>query len=119
MTINSGRVLYWAPRAMCILFIGFVSLFALDVFNEGLGFWRTILALFMHLVPSLAMLLLLAIAWRWEWVGAIAFTGFAVFFGRIVRAGWAGKAMFVLPCLLTAALFLVNWISRRNLRPAN
>ena len=38
------RTLFWAPRILCILFAVFVSLFALDVFGEGYGFWETILA---------------------------------------------------------------------------
>jgi len=41
MTPVSGRLLYWAPRALSVLFIGFLSLFALDVSGEGLGFWQT------------------------------------------------------------------------------
>jgi hypothetical protein len=30
---------------LCILFAVFLSLFALDVFDEHLGFWKTLLAL--------------------------------------------------------------------------
>jgi len=41
--VKSGRrtpaqqLLYWAPRALCIVFAVFISMFALDVFNEGAG----------------------------------------------------------------------------------
>jgi hypothetical protein len=28
------RLLFWAPRILCILFAAFVSLFALDVFDQ-------------------------------------------------------------------------------------
>jgi hypothetical protein len=104
--------LFWAPRVLCILAIAFVSLFALDVFQQARGFWPTIAALAMHLVPSFAMIAALAVAWRWEWVGTLLFGVCAVFFAIVVRAPWWGKAIFVAPCLATARLFLLNWRRR-------
>jgi hypothetical protein len=116
MTTLSKQLLFWAPRVLCLLFIGFVSMFALDVFGETRGVWRTIVALAMHLIPSFVLLGALILAWRWEWIGAVLFAAAGVFFGVIVRAGWAGKAMFVVPCVLTAGLFLWNWVNRAELR---
>jgi hypothetical protein len=114
------QLLYWAPRALCIAFAVFTSLFALDVFNEGLGFWGTSLALLMHLVPTFVLLVALALAWRREWVGGIVFTGLAVFY---VAWGWnkpfARWSTFLLiagPLALTGALFLLNWYDRRSPR---
>jgi hypothetical protein len=39
------RILLWTPRVLSLLFALFVSLFALDVFGQGYGFWQTTLAL--------------------------------------------------------------------------
>ena len=39
MSNSSRRALYWAPRALSILYILFLSMFALDVFSEGRGFF--------------------------------------------------------------------------------
>lgn len=103
------RALFWAPRALSILFIGFVSLFALDVFQESFGFWQILVALTIHLIPSFFMLAALVMAWRWEWVGTVLFGACGIFFAVIVRAPWLGKAMFAVPCLLTAWLFYMNW----------
>jgi hypothetical protein len=66
-------VLFWSPRVLSILFTAFVSVFALDVFGEGHGFWQTCLALLMHLVPSALLLAALLVAWRHQCVGAILF----------------------------------------------
>jgi len=52
MNKPTKRLLFWTPRIMCILFAVFVSLFAFDVFGEGYGFWKTPLALLMHLIPT-------------------------------------------------------------------
>ena len=112
MRINPA--VFWAPRVLCILFIGFVSMFALDVFQEGHGLWQTLLALVMHLIPTFVMLALLAAAWRWEWVGTVAFGICGAFFMHIVRASWRGKMVFAVPCFLAAGLFLVNWLQKRR-----
>ena len=106
---TSHRVLYWTPRIVCILLIAFVSMFALDVFAEGRGFWETLVALFMHLIPSLVMAAALAVAWRYEWFGAGMFTLCGVFFLLIVRGNWWVKGIFVLPCIVVALLFFFNW----------
>lgn len=116
MSSFTRRALFWAPRALCILFIAFVSMFALDVFGEVHGFWRTLGALAMHLVPTFVMLAALVVAWRWEWVGTVLFAACAIAFTYIVRGTWATKMMFAVPCLVTACLFLWNWLRRAELR---
>lgn len=63
------KILYWLPRILAILFIVFISLFALDVFQEKN--WP--LALLMHLFPSLILIILTIIAWKNELVGGILF----------------------------------------------
>ena len=112
------RLLFWAPRILCILFAVFVSLFALDVFGEGYGFWGTMLALLMHLVPTGVILIVLAISWRWEWVGGILFTALGVlylvmFWGRF---HWSAYLLISGPLLLVGILFLINWLYRARLR---
>lgn len=77
MNATLQRSLYWVPRLICIAFALFLSLFALDVFNEHYGFGRTILALSVHLIPVYIVAAVLIVAWRWEWVGAAAFTALA------------------------------------------
>ena len=74
------RILFWAPRILAILYILFISLFALDVFGEDYGFLVTIWALFMHLIPSFIMLTGLLIAWKRPFAGGILFLLLAVLF---------------------------------------
>lgn len=111
------NILFWTPRTLGILFILFVSLFALDIFDMELGFWGTIVGLFMHLLPSIAMTIALMLGWRWEWVGA-AF--FAVVGGWFLYISTPGDAMYYIVFLgvpfLIAALFLVGWLKRGQVR---
>jgi hypothetical protein len=125
MSDLSKRVLYWAPRVLSIVFVAFLSLFAMDVFEEHLGFWRTAQALVLHLVPSLALIVVLILAWRWEWIGAALYTlagllyvSWVVSMSRpvppLVRLVWA--ITIAGPAFLIAGLFLANWLKRSELR---
>jgi hypothetical protein len=125
MTQLSRRALFWTPRALSIVFIAFLSLFALDVFGEHLGLWRTVLALTMHLVPSLVLIAALVLAWRWEWIGAALYAAagslyvwWVVSMSRPVPP--AMRLMWILtiagPAFVIAGLFLANWLKRGDLR---
>lgn len=78
MNPSTKAFLFWTPRILCIFFAMLLSLFALDVFEESAGFWRTILALLIHLVPVYLVVIALVVAWRWEWVGAALFAALAL-----------------------------------------
>lgn len=106
-----SKYLYWAPRILAILFIAFLSIFALDVFSKGYSSLELLVALFIHLIPSFVLLAILLIAWKWEKAGGIIFIilalGFTVFFntyqqGLLVFLAISG------PPFLIGALF---WIS--------
>jgi hypothetical protein len=124
MSNSSKRLLFWAPRIFSILFIVFLSLFALDVFNEGLGFWKTLLALAIHLIPSLVLIAALIVAWRWEWVGAAIYAGAGALYvvtllpRRLppppIKLQWI--ATIALPAFAIAVLFLANWLKHNQLR---
>lgn len=123
MTTVSKRLLYWAPRILSIAFILFISLFALDVFSDNLGFWQTLGALAIHLIPSFALLIVLILAWRWEWIGAVAFAGAGLAYiaslvprssvSLALRLEWA--SFIAVPALVLAALFLIDWRKHNQL----
>ena len=113
------RLLFWAPRILCIAFAVFVSLFALDVFGEGYDFFETIVAFLIHLIPTGIILIALLVSWRWEWMGAIAFTALGVVYIVIFRDqefSWSVYVMMSGPLFLLGVLFLINWLCRRQLR---
>ena len=114
------RLLRWTPRVLSILFIAFIALFALDVFDAGYSFWETIVGLFMHLLPNLALLAVVILAWRWPWVGAIGFLGFAgwylVTFGMTNNWSfdWSVYALLAGIPALIGVLYLADWFVRRR-----
>jgi len=116
LNLPTKRILFWTPRLLCILYAGFIILFALDVFNEGYGVWDTAIALLIHLIPTALILLILAVSWRWEWVGTVLFGGMGLFylFTTLDHPDWI--LWISGPLFLIAVLFLLNWLHRRDLR---
>lgn len=114
------QMLYWAPRALCIVFALFISIFALDVFSEAKGFWITLLALLMHLIPTFLLLIVLAVSWRREWIAGILFPLLGVLYvvwaWNKPFAAWSTLLLMAGPLVLTGALFLLNWYYRGELR---
>lgn len=64
---------YWLPRCVAILFILFLSLFALDVFSGNSSFGVVIVGFLIHLIPSYVLLLALVFAWKREKIGGFLF----------------------------------------------
>ena len=93
------KIFYWLPRVLSILFIIFISLFALDVFEEPQWF----LALIIHLIPSYILIAITIVAWKNEKAGGILFllAGIALMF--LARSG---ALIVAAPPLVIGILFL-------------
>jgi len=114
------KILYWAPRVLSILFILFISMFALDIFDMKLGFWGTIVGLFMHLMPIWIMIIALVISWKHEIVGGIVFPLLGLLYIGMTSASairgdlpWylalAWSVQIAGPAIIVGVLWLVNW----------
>ncbi len=68
-----NKFIYWTPRILSIIFILFLALFSLDVFDTGLSFWQTVVAFLMHNIPVFVLSIVLIISWKYEIVGGVAF----------------------------------------------
>ena len=109
--------LFWLPRVTGILFVLFISIFALDVFDMELGFWGTIFGLFMHLIPSIALGIVIAVAWSREWVGTVFFITWAIWYVTWMRGfDWIAYALIAGVPFIVGILFLAGWIWRKQIR---
>ncbi|MDD5253481.1 MAG: hypothetical protein PHG05_00045 [Candidatus Nanoarchaeia archaeon] len=117
-----NRFIFWAPRILAILFILFLAVFSLDIFEGNYGFWGTILGLFMHNIPVIILLIILIISWKHEWVGSIVF----ILAGILYIAGLLMSASFQIymlswsliiagPAFLIGILFLIGWLEKKKL----
>lgn len=111
-------ILLWTPRVLAILFAFFISLFAFDVFDQGTGFFKTLLAFLIHMIPTFLLVTILVFSWKWPLTGGIGFTllGFAYIY-------WASinnevYALIYIPIILTGVLFLASWLLRDRIKDA-
>ena len=102
------RALYWIPRVLGILFIVFVSLFALDIFGQGYNFWQMIIGLFMHLIPSFILILVLLVAWKKEILGGWIYIALGLIFIAVARGNIIYSLPILLPIILIGILFLAS-----------
>jgi len=99
--LTLSKILYWLPRILAILFIAFVSLFALDVFGQPQWF----LAFLMHLIPSYILIIVTIIAWKHERVGGFIF----VTIGILVLVSSRFESLIIsIPVIILGALFVAK-----------
>jgi len=94
----------WAARILGILAIAFISLFALDVFSEGVGLGQKIVAFLMHMIPSFVLIIALIIAWKHELVGGILIALIGLAASAFVYGLNAGRSQSASIGLRTAAM---------------
>lgn len=131
MQTNKKWFFYWFPRIAGIVFIAFISMFALDIFWNWYSFWQTVVGLFMHLIPTWILIIVLVLSRkRYPLIGAVAFIWFGVRYTTINVISFFRATQFesmpayyyliwpliiALPALLVGLCFLQNrWSTRKN-----
>ena len=119
-----NRFVYWTPRILSIIFILFLAMFSLDVFDMKLGFWETALGLFMHNIPVFILSIVLLMSWKHEIVGGIAFTLAGALYVAIILMNmlrnsfeWYMVSWILIvagPAFLIGVLFIINWRKKQN-----
>ena len=122
-TPKVSKFLFWTPRILSILFILFLSLFSLDVFESSSSLNDILLGLFMHNIPVFILIILLIISWKHEIVGAIAFilagsVYLTFILKNIITTGfewyylaWAVQISGI--AFLIGILFYINWKKKK------
>ena len=100
------RILKFVPLVFAILYTLFISLFALDSFNDP----KWYVALFMHLLPTFALILTTYFSWRNNKVGGFVFVALGLFFT------WFFKSFLIfIPLYIIGLLFvLIDYLSSKT-----
>jgi hypothetical protein len=115
--MNKNAILIWIPRVAGVLFILFISLFALDVFSESYESGKTLIALFVHLIPTLILSIALILAWKQKLPGALLFIAFGIWylFEMWGKFPWVVYMVMAGTPILVGGLFLGRWkINKRS-----
>jgi len=120
MTNRYKKILFWSPRIICILFAVFISIFALDVFEENKELRDIIIGLAIHLIPTFLIIVLLILSWKWEWIGGIFFIALGILYIVFAYGKFPLSVYFIIsgPLFVVGALFLMNWFWRKEIRKA-
>ena len=104
------KILYWAPRALGILFIAFLGIFALDAFSGDSPWYEKIIGFFIHLLPNLVLTFFLVLAWKRYLIGGLFFIFggifYILFFWGIMNF-WA-YLLISGPAFLVGTLFILD-----------
>lgn len=116
-----NKFIYWTPRILSIIFLLFLAMFSLDIFDGNYGFWGTVLGLFMHNIPTFILLIVLLISWKHEIVGGIVFilAGLAFLALSFIRTPFAwyvllGILIIAGPAFFIGILFLIGWYKKKK-----
>jgi hypothetical protein len=111
-----NKLLFWTPRILGIMFVIFLMMFSLDIFQPGLNPWQIVIGLFMHNIPALFLLIVLIISWKRELVGGIIFILAGIFYSLTLTINhkfeWymlSWIATIAGPAFLIGILFIINW----------
>jgi hypothetical protein len=114
---------HFTPRVLAIIFILFLAMFSLDVFDMNLGIGGIIVGLLMHNIPVFILIALLVVAWKYEIVGGIAFIAGGLFYiGLLIFGGnfqwymlfWSVQISG--PAFLVGILFLIEWFQKKKIK---
>jgi len=111
-------LLLWTPRIFCILFAILISFFAFDVFDQGTGFWKTFLALLIHLIPTILIIAILILSWTRAWIGGISFILLGIIYIIWSSQTGRGSQIIYIPLFLDGILFLTSWFLRKEIKDA-
>lgn len=118
-----NKFVYWTPRILSIIFLLFLAMFSLDIFEGDYGFWGTIVGLLMHNIPVFILAIILWISWKREIIGGIGFIFggilyIAMILINIIKTGfewyylaWALQISGI--AFLIGILFLVGWFKKK------
>ena len=118
MTGLSRKLVLWSPRILGILVSLFLGVFALDEFDGGKSPLQALPDFAMHVVPTLALLVVVGVSWRWEWVGGLVFTALAACYTYLARTHLSWILAIAGPLLIVGVLFFWSWVHHGETRGA-
>lgn len=116
-----GKFIFWTPRILSIIFILFLALFSLDIFDSCSSILSCLIGLLIHNIPVFVLIIVLVISWKHEIVGAIAFilAGLAYIILIITSQSFqwfmlSWSLIIAGPAFLVGILFYVGWKRKRK-----
>ena len=110
----------WIPRGLMILFILFLTMFSLDVFEMEGTLLAKLGGFVMHSIPSIALAAVLLVSWKKPlFMGIVAFALAAAYTVFVWTRGYPQWALGVaLPLAVVGVLFILSHFLDRKPTPS-
>lgn len=105
---NPSRFI-WLPRALALVYIIFLSLFALDAFQGEAPLLEKLFGFVIHLTPNFILIIILALSWRNPVISGVLFIILSVVFTLAFNT-YRQPVTFItlsLPLAVTGILFII------------
>ncbi len=96
------------------MFILFISLFALDVFDAHTPFIKALAGFFIHLIPAYLLIIILVIAWKKELFGGMLYILMGIVFLFIIRFNLQTLIISAPPFLIGALFLASHFINKQR-----
>lgn len=103
-----AKIARFLPRILSVVFVAFISFFALDVFGQPNWF----IALMFHLLPSFILTFATLIAWQKPATGGVLFGVLAIL---ISIASPQETLIFSIPMLIIGTLFFLSEVITKKI----
>lgn len=110
--------LMWIPRVLSIVFVLFLSLFALDAFSGSAPFLEKLGGFLIHLAPTFVLLAIVVLSWRYPVFGGVALivAGAVFAFSFDTRMDPVAFLTISLPPIVVGAMFIIFHFVPRDKR---
>jgi hypothetical protein len=98
----------WTPRVLSIFLITFTLLISYDFLKQEPNFWRKLIALLIHFIPTISVIVILIFSWKWPWIGALSF----IILGFIYLIWYSPRSQthyLDLSLFIIGTLFFLDW----------
>ena len=114
--MKKNEIILWTARTLSIVFACFISIFALDVFDEENEFWNTIPALMLHLIPTFIIILIIIFSWNRPLIGGLFYTflGIAYIVYSWGKFDWTVYFIIAGPLFFLGILYFIFWYQKKH-----
>ncbi|WP_420852043.1 DUF7670 domain-containing protein [Pelotomaculum isophthalicicum] len=108
--------LVWVSRVLAIIFILFISIFALDAFSDEVSFIDNLIGFLMHLIPTFIFLTALIIFWKYPQFSGLAFIILGMLFTFYFKT-YRNIEYFLflsIPQFVIGGLFIISHVLQRS-----
>lgn len=120
--LNPYLITLWAARGFTILYMLFLMIFSVDVFDGNQSIWMKLGGFIIHNIPVILLVFFLIFTWNKPVIAGILFMLFGiatVLFFQTLQQGIQVFSVISLPIILTGALYLASWYLKRQDKTAD